>query len=819
MGEVYRAHDSRLDRDIAIKVLPDYVTSDPDRLHRFEQEARATAALNHPNILAVHQMATNNGISYLVEELLEGETLRERLRRGPIPLRKAIDYAVQIAHGLAAAHDRGIVHRDLKPENLFITKDGRVKILDFGLARLVTPPNASGEEATVTQKTDPGVVLGTAGYMSPEQVRGKLVDHRTDIFAFGTILYEMVTGKQPFRKSTSADTMAAILNEEPSSVSQVTPATPPGMQRVVHRCLEKDPEQRFHSAHDLAFALEALSETGSSGVPAIKQSGLTGRWTWIAATLSAVAIAAGLLAWWRVQSAIPVVESVAQLTDDGQPKGVGSLVTDGSRIYFNEGASGGKRIMQVSTAGGETSAIPTRLTDPQTGTITPDGSSLMVFDGEGTVNPVWLVPLPTGEPRRLGTIEGQDGGFFPDGRVVISQGRDLYVTEKDGSNIRKLLSTADSLNCPSVSPDGSRIAVQAHVAKDQSFYLAEVSADGSGFHEIMRGTSANPVRCAYWTPDGNYLVSRLGGDLWLLPMETGILGKHKKAIQLTNGPLFYSSPCPSRDGKHIFAIGSKKRAELVRYDMKSKQFVSLLPGVSPINPSFSQDGQWVVYTTFPDFALWRSRTDGTDRVQLTYPPTQVLYPYLSPDGKKIVFRNREGTVVVMNADRTSQRELPIRNAFTPTWSPDGDSLVYSVQNSSHLETFDLRTGKSSVIPSSEGFYAALWIASDAFVAVTDDSTKMVLLGVNSGKTTELVSGMIIDWEASLDKRYIYYTTGGVEPKAMRIRLSDRKIEEVTSLKDLRRVPFTMMAVTPDGSPVFSRDIGSQEIYALTIKWP
>src|SRR3974390_3134716 len=239
MGEVYRAHDRRLDRDVAIKVLPEYLTSAPDRLRRFEQEARATAALNHPNILAVYQMATDNNVSYLVEELLEGETLRERMRSGPIPLRKAIEYGVQIAHGLAAAHDKGIVHRDLKPENLFVTKDGRVKILDFGLARLSQPKETSGFEATQAMGTEPGMVMGTAGYMSPEQVRGKTVDHRADIFAFGAILYEMVTGKQTFHKATSAETMTAILNEEPPSISQLTPTTPPGMQRVVPRCLEK----------------------------------------------------------------------------------------------------------------------------------------------------------------------------------------------------------------------------------------------------------------------------------------------------------------------------------------------------------------------------------------------------------------------------------------------------------------------------------------------------------------------------------------------------------------------------------------------------
>src|SRR5450432_4886290 len=205
MGEVYRAHDTRLDREVAIKVLPETLTADPDRLRRFEQEARAAAALNHPNILAVHQMATHEGVSYMVSELLDGETLRERLKRGPIPLRKAIDYAVQIARGLAAAHDKGIVHRDLKPENLFVTKDGRVKILDFGLAKLIEPkPQADGVGPTMSLGTEPGVVMGTAGYMSPEQVRGQPADHRADIFAFGAVLYEMLAGTRAFQRSTSA---------------------------------------------------------------------------------------------------------------------------------------------------------------------------------------------------------------------------------------------------------------------------------------------------------------------------------------------------------------------------------------------------------------------------------------------------------------------------------------------------------------------------------------------------------------------------------------------------------------------------------------
>ena len=269
MGEVYRARDSRLGRDVAIKVLPSFLSSDSDRLRRFEQEARAAAALNHPNILAVFQMGTYEGTPYLVSELLEGETLREQIKRGRLSVHKAIDYAVQITRGLAAAHEKGIIHRDLKPENLFVTKNGRVKILDFGLAKLTQQSSSEHSALTLAEGTEPGLVMGTVGYMSPEQVRGEAVDHRADIFAFGAILYEMLAGKRAFQKPTSPETMTAILNEDPPGISQVAANIPPAVERMVHRCLEKNPEQRFHSASDLAFDLEALSDSGGSSSSAM----------------------------------------------------------------------------------------------------------------------------------------------------------------------------------------------------------------------------------------------------------------------------------------------------------------------------------------------------------------------------------------------------------------------------------------------------------------------------------------------------------------------------------------------------------------------
>jgi serine/threonine protein kinase len=301
MGEVYRARDTRLGRDVAIKVLPGYLSQDPDRLRRFEQEARAAAALNHPNILAVFQMGTYEGAPYLVSELLEGFTLREHLVRDPMPLRKTIDVGVQVARGLAAAHEKGIVHRDLKPENLFVTKDGRIKILDFGLAKLTQRGTTSDHSApTATGGTEPGVVMGTVGYMSPEQVRGNTSDYRADIFAFGAILYEALTGKRAFQKPTSAETMSAILNNDPPGISQIMPNLPPALHRVVHRCLEKNPEQRFQSASDLAFALEGSSDSEAFLLNHVV--GHSSRWLWhkrpaiwFVAALLAVGIAVPLL--------------------------------------------------------------------------------------------------------------------------------------------------------------------------------------------------------------------------------------------------------------------------------------------------------------------------------------------------------------------------------------------------------------------------------------------------------------------------------------------------------------------------------------------
>src|SRR5271167_2776327 len=307
MGEVYRARDPVLKREVAIKVLPSFVSQNPDRLRRFEQEAQAAAALNHPNILAVHQFGSFEGAPYLVSELLEGETLRQQLEHGSMPNRKSRDYGAQIAQGLAAAHDKGIVHRDLKPENVFITRDGRVKVLDFGLAKLMRPEESHDTVMTLTSPaTLPGMVLGTVGYMSPEQVRGEASDARSDIFSFGAVLYEMLTGKRAFKRDTSAETMTAILREEPPELNNTGRQSSPGLQRILTRCLEKNVERRFQSASDLAFAIESLGGTTSTksvAQPKTKREWLP--WAAVAVGVLALAAAVWLVGRWSGTKAQP----------------------------------------------------------------------------------------------------------------------------------------------------------------------------------------------------------------------------------------------------------------------------------------------------------------------------------------------------------------------------------------------------------------------------------------------------------------------------------------------------------------------------------
>ena len=502
MGEVYRAKDSRLGRDVAIKVLPASFSADGDRLRRFEQEARAAGILNHPNITAVYDIGADEaGAPYVVTELLEGETLRSRMAGGAPSPRKSLEYALQIAHGLAAAHEKGIVHRDLKPENLFVTKDGRVKILDFGLAKL-THTEGGGQVTnlpTATAGTEPGVVLGTLGYMSPEQVRGRPADARSDIFSFGAILYEMLSGKRAFHGDSAADTMSAILREDPPDLSVTNQNISPGLERVVRHCLEKNPEERFHSAHDLAFDLESLSD--SSGVRASALPASPRRSAWMGRALaSAVALALALLAGHFLWRSAPPSPSFRRITFRRGNIGSARFAPDGqSAVYSAAFGSSPLEVFSARFDSPESVALGFRNADlfgvSPTSELALSIRDMNLKGAEGT-GTLARAPLGGGAPREVlefvNRADWGTGGTLAIVRGVEGRERIEYPIG------RKLYETRTSaIYYLRVSPSGDRIAFLESRGDEGVIGVVDLA----GHSRILHSSSTRIARLA-WSPNG-----------------------------------------------------------------------------------------------------------------------------------------------------------------------------------------------------------------------------------------------------------------------------------------------------------------------------
>ena len=447
MGEVYRARDPRLGRDVAIKVLPGAIAGDADRLRRFEREARAASALNHPGILTIHDFGLHEGTPYVVSELLEGQTLRERIAATALPVRKTLDYATQLAGGLAAAHEKGIVHRDLKPDNVFVTTDGRVKILDFGLAKS-NPLDSSETNLTepASVGTEPGVILGTVGYMSPEQVRGLTADHRSDIFSFGTIVYEMATGQQAFRRGSTVETLSAILKEEPRELSEASTTIPAGLARVIGHCLEKDPGERFQSARDIAFHLGSLAHgSGTDRVDAPSISSRPRRAVWVA--LAAVLLAA--FAGYAVGSRAVVAPSEAtpvdlhRLTDFAGLEEAPALSPDGRSVAFTAYVGGRRQVFLRLVSGGAALQLTRDDADHESPRWAPDGASLIYYsppaEGERQGD-IWEVPALGGAPRRIANAIGGGDISHDATRIAFFRSEQnqvhLVTSSRDGSSAR-----------------------------------------------------------------------------------------------------------------------------------------------------------------------------------------------------------------------------------------------------------------------------------------------------------------------------------------------------------------------------------------------
>ncbi len=705
MGEVYRAKDTRLDREVALKVLPASFAQDADRLRRFEQEARATSALNHPNILTIYDIGTHENAPYIVAELLEGEELRAQLDNGALAPRKAIDYAQQIAAGLTAAHEKGIVHRDLKPENLFVTSDDRVKILDFGLAKL-KPQKLSGgvDSEAPTMKpperlTNPGVVMGTVAYMSPEQVRGQEADHRSDIFSFGIILHEMLSGQRTFTGDSLVELMNAILKDEPPELSETNARISPQLEKIVRRCLEKKPEQRFQSASDLGFALGALSSSGSAGVPPTDPReprplpGWRDRLAWIVAGVTTLALLALGVAYFNRSSTDTRAVRLAFVPPENLAfdNGLFDYVIvspDGQKLVFTCRSADGKRQLWVRPLDA-TEAHPLPGTDdPLEPFWSPDSRSL----GFGSQGKLKRVDLAGGRPQTLCDATFFSGGSWSRAGVIIyapgfnSALFQIPATGGEPTPVTSLVPARKEAahRNPCFMPDGRHFLYRIIGRENESSVFAG-SLDSKEVKQVL--TDDAP---AVYAPPGWLLFVR-NGALLAQSFDAEHLELKSEAIPITRPTNFAEvTGLPfsvSENGVLIWQGDRLRDYQLVWFDRAGKQVGTVGPPIKVTTahtPRFSPDGKRVAISRMDlqtrNRDIWAIDLVRNSPLRLTSDPGIDQIPIWSPDGNRVVFESVRGVrgLYRKSASGEGTEELLLKSGVLSTdWSADGRFILYS----------------------------------------------------------------------------------------------------------------------------------------------
>ena len=735
MGEVYRAKDSKLHRDVAVKVLPESLAKDPDALARFEREAHAVAALNHPNILSIFDFGSHEGSTFAVMELLEGETLREVLSEGAPPLRRTTEWARQIAAGLAAAHGKSIVHRDLKPDNIFVTNDGRVKILDFGLAKPTAKDRATDQthSPTVSAYTEPGTVMGTVGYMSPEQVKGREVDARSDIFAFGAVLYEMLTGRRAFQRETAAETMTAILREEPADPGATGKSIPPALDRIVRHCLEKKPEQRFQSASDIGFALEDLS--GSSAVPAMPGSVAPSRRFLIAAAVLAGMLAGAALALWLRRSPEPEAIRLRALTfssKDSDP----SASPDGRLIAFTSWRDGTSRIWIKQLVGG--GEAPLTSGSDRRPRFSPDGSSILFLRNAGTTQAVFRVGLVGGEPRRL-VDDAVEADWSPDGKKIVFirlhegqllAGTMLVYDTETGKESLIVDGKGQALFCPRWAPDGRSI-VFARGDRNRNapeWELMRVDTATRKVTPVPPGAKGNPTGGFAWSGDGREFffvqsassmgdVSGSESRVYRCDARTGkrttmLWSDGLATINGTEGGVAYCDVLsPGR-----LLIAERRHRQNLRELSLGKTGTPAAPRLLTQGnsvdrqPTYSPDGKQILFSSNrnANLDLWLLDVATGSLRQFTDDSAQDWDPGFTPDGKQILWDNDRGghlEVWIANSDGSGARQLTRdgMDAENPTMTANGKWVVYWSGNPGKVGVWKIHpdgTGAQQMLPGS-----------------------------------------------------------------------------------------------------------------------
>jgi Tol biopolymer transport system component len=841
MGEVYRAKDPRLGRDVAIKILPPSFSADADRLRRFEQEARAAGILNHPNITAVYDIGTQDGAPYVVQELLEGESLRTALSGGRLSQRKAIDYSLQIAHGLAAAHEKGIVHRDLKPENLFITKDGRVKILDFGLAKLTHLEEGSQATnlPTATAGTEPGVVLGTLGYMSPEQVRGRQADVRSDIFSFGAILYEMLSGKRAFHGDSAADTMSAILREDPPELSVTNQNVSPGLDRIVRHCLEKNPEQRFHSAHDVAFALETLSGTSASAAAFAGRAPSRARSRAlpfaIGAALLAAGVAAGFLARDVLRKTAP--PSFKRLTFRRGTVWTARFAPDGQTVVYSA-AWENNPIEVYLTRPESPESRPLGLKNASLFGVSSTGELAVMLDARTTANAyersgtLARMPLAGGSPRPV-----MENVRYAD---WTSDGRELLVERAAGNKHliefppgKAVYETTGRINTPRLSPRADAIAF---------FESVGTTGQGQGRTSIrvvdLSGKARTLVTMSdwwnlAWSPDGKeiwYAAPEPGQPVAFESLQAVTLSGKRRLLLRFPGILEFHDV--SRDGRVLLArVGL--RPEVIGLPPGESKERTLTWLDASVLADLSRDGKTLLISEVGEGgganqSIYLRKTDGSPATLIG----EGVARSLSPDGRW-VFANAPTTprqLVLLPTGPGAPRVLKLDGVSAGAggfFSPDGKRLFLQDNPTGQppqIFIASVEGGKPRPL-APKGFKLTPFgtpVSPDGSLsAVLDADGKVFLCPTEGGSMkplTNLEPGEFpIQW--SEDSRFLYTHRGGELPaKIWRYELATggkELVKELSPADPAGVAAVDTILVTPDGrSYVYSYSNNLSDLYIV-----